>query len=121
MGATVVTNGETEFLDFCTANRLRVRFVEPRFLRGDSNDDGAFNIADTVHKLNYLFDFTNPPSLGCAASADSNDDGAINISDPIYELAYLLLAGAGPPTPFLGCGTDPTPDDLGCIAHRSCR
>ena len=52
---------------------------------------------------------------------DSNDDGFFDISDPVYSLGWLFSPGAPPPpAPFLGCGTDPTPDSLGCLAYAAC-
>ena len=52
--------------------------------------------------------------------ADANDSGAIDIADAISILSHLF-ASAGPlPAPFGGCGTDPTPDQLGCGNFPPC-
>ncbi|HLU47356.1 MAG TPA: thrombospondin type 3 repeat-containing protein, partial [Planctomycetota bacterium] len=82
-----------------------------RFLRGDSNADGALNISDASALLNWLFLGGEP--IFCEDAADGNDDGAVDISDAISVLGYLFLGGAAPPAPGANaCGEDPTSDDL---------
>ncbi|MGE3164085.1 MAG: FG-GAP-like repeat-containing protein [Planctomycetota bacterium] len=87
-----------------------------QFRRGDANGDATFNLADAVFTLSHLFG-TSAPAPACADAADSNDDGAINIADPIHTLNALFTSGALPtlPGPTM-CGSDPTPDALGCDA-----
>ncbi len=111
---------DSEFLLFCSASRVTVRFHDAVFVRGDANDDGAFNIADAIHMLNYLFDFGQTHPLPCADAGDTNDDGSLNISDPIYGLGHLFLELPMPPPPFERCGADPTSDALGCEASAGC-
>ncbi len=83
-----------------------------QFLRGDSNFDGAVNIADAIDLLGFLFLGSETPL--CLDSADANDDGSINISDPSATLA-TLFSGAGPLPPPTGTpGIDPTDDALSC-------
>lgn len=83
-----------------------------RFVRGDSNDDGALDLSDVLFTLNYLFLGTDTPS--CLAAADSNDDGLIDLSDGIFFLGFLFQGSETLPLPFPELGVDPTPD-LGCL------
>ena len=83
--------------------------VLPFFLRGDANDDGAFDIADPIAILVGLFTAGAAPA--CSDAQDVNDDGLINVADGIYALSALFTEG--PPPAFPGpevCGWDPTPD-----------
>ncbi|HQF65699.1 MAG TPA: FG-GAP-like repeat-containing protein [Planctomycetota bacterium] len=89
-----------------------------RFVRGDSNADGRFNVADAVTVLGYLFASTPAPS--CLDGADINDDGAVNVADPVTLLGYLFAGRPPPPPPFAVCGYDPTEDALGCEAYPPC-
>ena len=87
--------------------------TEPDFRRGDSNNDGSFNIADPVHQLGSLF--SGNPAPVCMDAADSNDDGSMNIADPVTSLANLFSGQPPPPAPGpFTCGQDPTPDALDC-------
>ena len=88
--------------------------VGPEFRRGDSNGDGAFNIADPVHSLASLFSGGLAP--GCMAAADSNADGSFNIADPVKSLGALFSGQLPPPAPGpTDCGEDPAdPDLLSC-------
>ncbi|MGE3166245.1 MAG: IPT/TIG domain-containing protein [Planctomycetota bacterium] len=81
------------------------------FIRGDSNGDLAFNIADPVSCLSYLF------SMGpadCLDALDCNDDGTVNIADAVFSLSNLFQMGPNPPAPFPNPGIDPTLDLLDC-------
>jgi hypothetical protein len=83
------------------------------FIRGDSNGDGAVDVADARRTLGYLFQGGERPA--CDDAADANDDGAINVTDPVAVLRSLFL-GTGPlPAPHGAAGEDPTPDGLGCL------
>ena len=91
---------------------------QPRFRRGDVNDDGARNIADAIFLLSHLF--AGGPEPTCKKAADANDDGALNIADAITILSHLF-AGTGPlPAPFPDCGEDPTEDELTCEVYENC-
>lgn len=81
------------------------------FRRGDTNHDGAVNVADPTLLFNYLFGSSGTHVLPLDA-ADSNDDGLVDVSDAVYLLNYLFAGGAPPPAPFPQLGTDPTPDGL---------
>ncbi len=91
----------------------------PRFVRGDTDADGARNITDGVFVLNFLFggDDADPP---CGDAADANDDGTINITDGVYVLNYLFSSGPDPRPPFPECGADPTADQLSCAQFDPC-
>jgi len=86
----------------------------PQFLRGDSNVDGAVNIADAIETLNGLF-VNGIPLSTCADAQDANDDGVVNIADAIFTLGFLFIMGPPPPPPFPIAGSDPTADSLDCL------
>ncbi len=92
--------------------QLASTHVDLRFLRGDSNSDTQFNIADPIFTLNGLFGDGAPS--GCRDAEDANDDAAVNIADPIYLLNRLFGTGPPPPPPFPSC--DFGVADLGCEA-----
>lgn len=84
------------------------------FRRGDSNNDGGFDIADAVFTISYLFAGGAAPA--CFDAADANDDGNLDISDPVYLTQYFFVNGPTPPAPFAMTGEDPTDDFLGCVS-----
>ena len=87
------------------------------FRRGDTNTDGAVNISDPVHLLEYLFRGGIRPR--CLDSADANDDGALNVDDALLLIGFLFQSGSPPPAPIT-CGPDATADDLGCAFYAPC-
>jgi hypothetical protein len=90
------------------------------FIRGDANQDGSTNIADTLATLGCLF--LGERCAPCADAADANDDGAVNIADATFTLAFLFLGGKAPPAPGpRGCGADPTLDRFADCEHAACR
>ncbi len=93
---------------------------ESPFIRGDSNIDAAFDIADPIQVLGILFGGGQLLTPACADAADANDDGTVDIADPVRMLA-TLFSGAPPlAPPFPLCGPDPTPDGLGCASGPNC-
>ena len=82
------------------------------FLRGDSNDDGAVSIIDSVVTLNYLFAGGRQPT--CLDAADADDSGEITPADAVTAFGYLFADGAMLPAPYPTFGVDPTFDGLGC-------
>ena len=86
--------------------------VQSRFIRGDSNRDGAVEIADPIAPLAVLFQ--GGQAEPCVDAADANDDGNVDIADVVYTLAYLFTGGAAPPAPFPAPGPDRTSDPLLC-------
>lgn len=102
------------------------RAKEPQFVRGDANADGSVDLSDAIWTLHYLF--IGGPPLVCLDAADAGDSGSLDISDPIWILAWIFLGGPAPPSPspsalkylLEDCGTDPTPDALGCAAFPPC-
>ncbi|MBN1443945.1 MAG: SBBP repeat-containing protein [Planctomycetes bacterium] len=94
---------------------LRFTPAPPELRRGDSNATGSVEIGDAVFTLLYLFASGETPA--CFDAADANDDGSLDVSDPVATLIYLFLGGPPMPEPGPdGCGIDPTPDGLGCLA-----
>ena len=89
------------------------------FLRGDATANGKVDISDAVFTLGSLFGRAQTPD--CWTTADVNDDEQVDVSDPIYTLLFLFSGGAPPPSPFPGCGVDPTGDGLvGCTSFSPC-
>jgi len=82
---------------------------EPTFKRGDSNDDGRFDVADAVKIIRVLF--YQDGQLVCRDAADTNDDGRLDLADAIYIIQWQFLGSLKPPAaPWPNCGSDPTPD-----------
>ena len=79
------------------------------FIRGDSNGDGSFDLADPVTTLAFLFTMN---SVSCHLAQDANDDNNVDIGDPIYSLRHLFVEGPPPPPPFPECGDDSGPTPL---------
>ncbi len=88
------------------------------FRRGDANNDGLYDIADTIYLLSHLFESGAEPP--CAAAADINADGGLDIGDPIFALTGLFDGGADPSAPFAACGVEPNPDRLPCDEFDNC-
>jgi hypothetical protein len=89
-----------------------------RFVRGDSNADGATNISDASHLLNWLF--TGGAAPPCREAANVNGDArGIDLSDAAYLLNFLFRGGAPPPPPFPACGE--ARGEAECAAFPPCR
>ena len=111
--------GDQSALSLAYAEFLTGVVGGPVFRRGDTNQDGGFNIADQVYLLAALFSGGTP--CGCADSCDQNDDGGVNIADAIYGLAALFSGGPAPADPGPSvCGEDPTDDGLTCDTYNGC-
>jgi hypothetical protein len=63
-------------------------------LPGDCNGDGAIDIGDVVHLLNYLF--IGGPAPKPLPAGDANCDGMINVGDAIYLANYVFIGGPPP-------------------------
>ncbi len=94
----------------CTIANSKIVHAED-FHRGDSNVDGALNIADPIFILGYL---TSGQELDCEDAADVDDDGEVDVIDVIFLLAVLFQSQITPP-PTSPCGPDPTMDNLDCL------
>ena len=90
----------------------------PRFLRGDTSDDGELNLTDAVVSLSHLF---ASGELACPDAGDANDDGTVNLSDPVMVLNHLFAQGPALATPYATCGVDATSDALEACRAISCR
>lgn len=91
------------------------------FVRGDCNADGAVTIADVIYTA-YSLHVPGSPLPPCAAACDANDDGVRDISDAIFVWNALFLSGPVP-SPYPGCGFDPTPATaagLACAYYTGC-
>ncbi|MCA8961316.1 MAG: hypothetical protein KDC38_12415 [Planctomycetes bacterium] len=91
--------------------------VGSSFARGDTNQDGLFDISDAVASLAALFIPGTPPPA-CLDACDTNDDGLFDISDAVFTLASLFIPGSAPiaPPAHPDCGADPTADGLDCAS-----
>lgn len=103
---------------FLVSGTFTVGAVAGQFIRGDSNADGGFDIADPVNTLAFLFSGGAP--LTCMDAGDANDDGGIDISDAVFSLSALFSGGASPSAPHPSCGIDPTADTLTCDSFAAC-
>lgn len=96
---------------------VRSQGLEPPFVRGDVNQDGAVDLGDPVAILEFLAGLATAPD--CDDAADANDDEVIDIADPITILSHLFI-GTGPLPAPTTCGVDPTPGALDCATFASC-
>jgi hypothetical protein len=92
---------------------------EPRFTRGDCDDDGAVDVGDPLAVLFHLF-VAGASAVPCEDACDTDDDGALRVSDPVGVLNMLFLFGPLLQPPFPGCGEDPTGDTIGCRFFGGC-
>ena len=93
------------------------------FHRGESNADGALDISDALHCLEYLFSDGPPPV--CLDATDANADLMIDISDAVYTLGFLFLGSEPPPQPGppgspCGHGAGGPGASLGCGIYPAC-
>ncbi len=91
--------------------------ASPPFRRGDVNADGRLSVTDPIELLRRTFQGLPPPP--CLEASDANDDGEAGAADAIAILQFLFLGGGSFPPPGPACGSDPTPDQLGCA--EGCR
>jgi mono/diheme cytochrome c family protein len=84
-------NEDTNTAEVCASTPA---VVVPPFRRGDSNNDGAIELADAVFVLNYLF-FAGPAPV-CRAIADADADGHLNLTDAVFLLRHLFGGGTEP-------------------------
>ena len=111
--------GQSSFCEFtCPADIIDP--AEPRFRRGDPDNNGAIQLTDGIFILNFLFLGGADPI--CFDAADADNNGSVQLTDGIFILNFLFLGGEAPPAPGLDCGEDPAePDDgLGCETFNSC-
>jgi hypothetical protein len=98
----------TVVLCLCCASAGR---AAPRFIRGDSNQNGAVSLSDAVYVLHYIF---SGKEAGCEDALDVDDDGRVSIADSIGLLHFLFRGGEAPRGPYPECGVDETGDAIGC-------
>ncbi|MEZ5358693.1 MAG: dockerin type I domain-containing protein [Candidatus Zixiibacteriota bacterium] len=90
---------------------------------GDSNDDGAVNIGDAVHLVNYIFRGGDAPLP--LDKTDVNNDGSTNIGDVVRLTYYIFGGGLAPACPvFASPGQLLTSckisDDFGLTSSTEC-
>jgi len=100
--------------------------VQPKFHRGDADDNGSLQLTDAVRILNFLFLGTG--RIDCMDAGDVDNNGSIQLTDAVRILNVLFL-GTGsipdpaPPGPSFGdkpCGPDPDDKHLGCQTYTHC-
>jgi hypothetical protein len=106
-------NGDSLIPDFTDTLELTLLGgipTEPRFIRGDSNNDAKVDISDGIWIINELF-YAGPETV-CKPAADSNADDKVDLADAMYIFNYRLQPGAtsdnlfpAPSAPFPDCGT----------------
>lgn len=84
------------------------------FIRGDTDRNNKVDLTDAVFILNWLFKGGETPK--CLDAADADDNGQVGITDAIRILSFLFKGGASPELPYPEAGTDPTEDELNCLA-----
>ena len=92
--------------------------VEPMFVRGDTNNDTAVNVADAIFLLAELF--SGGPAGPCEEAGDINQDAAKNIADAVFLLGFLFSGGFPPVSPFPTCGVDFDSDAIPCTLSAAC-
>lgn len=97
---------------------ISVPVAPSTFRRADANGDGAVDVADPIFLLGWLF-VSGSVVPACRDAADVNDSGSVDIADAVALLSHLFVPGAPvvPPPSGVTCGTDPTPDGLGCAVY----
>ncbi len=121
VGTHTVTVVATDAVGLVTETSFQVTVNECGiyFHRGDTNDDGSYDISDAIVILNYIFgNISSDPT--CLDALDENDDGDISIADAIYHFSHLFSGGPEPAAPFGSCGVDLTDDELDCASYVSC-
>jgi len=68
--------------------------VTSDYLCGDANGDGAANITDAVHIVQFIFAGGPPPDP--YAAGDCNCDGFPNITDVVCLVQYIFAGGPAP-------------------------
>jgi hypothetical protein len=91
---------------------VRVVAEKRRFIRGDADRSGIFDLTDVIFTLNYLFRGGVAPT--CLDAADADDNGVLNLTDGIVALSALFEGGAPLPAPYPAVGSDVTEDPLDC-------
>ena len=99
-------------VDCCLAPACRPIPCES-FRRGDVDADGAWTVLDAIQ---VILSLTGGTGLECQDSADFDDDGTLQLADAVLLLGFIFAAGAAPPEPFSGCGSDPTADGAGNLS-----
>ncbi|MEZ5359802.1 MAG: LamG-like jellyroll fold domain-containing protein [Candidatus Zixiibacteriota bacterium] len=115
--ATELGPHSNEFADCETSGLMDVRYDFDtvsvftsklgRYVAGDANGDGTFNIGDAVYMVNYIFN--GGPAPVNLDAGDANGDCSLNIGDPVYMINYIFKGG---PPPQCGCVTG----DYCCIS-----
>lgn len=71
--------------------------INPDWICGDVNRDGAIDILDVVYIINYKY--KGGPAPDPLESADANNDLSINILDIVYLINFKYKGGAEPSCP----------------------
>ena len=67
---------------------FNVTVINPAFLLGDANGDGAVDISDITTVIYYIFNGSAPQFI--FENADANHDGIINVTDVMAIITIIL-------------------------------
>ncbi len=118
--ARTVLPTELDSCFFVVVPETDVDVLSPRFVRGDVDANGVFEIADPIANLAFQFLGTFLPP--CVDACDFDDNCRVEIADPIANLTYQFLGGLPPAAPGDGaCARDSTEDELDCEDIAECQ
>jgi hypothetical protein len=102
------------------SRKIEVRRRPIRYRRGDTNEDGQFDLSDSIKLLDHLYLGKRPPR--CLRTADTNNDGTLDLSDILTSLNALFSRTKGIGGPTLNvCDDDvESPSRLSCTAYSHC-
>jgi hypothetical protein len=93
---------------------------QPKFHRGDTDNNGQLQLTDAVRILGFLFLGGTAPT--CLDAADTDDNGQLQLTDAVRILGFLFLGQASPAPPGPppnACGPD-AGAQLGCVDYTRC-
>jgi len=73
------------------------------FMRGDANANGARDLVDAVHTLEFMF-LGTPPL--CLSAIDADASGTVSLVDTLLILDHLFGTGTPIAEPYAECGGD---------------
>ncbi len=71
-----------------------ITIIDPPYICGDADGNGAISIADAVYLINYIFAGGAAPDPVQAGDADCN--GGLSIADAVLLINYIFAGGAAP-------------------------
>ena len=107
-------------IDYATVKYVQAP-IGSEFIRGDVDGNGNLELLDAITVLQFVF-LTPRPAIACLDAADADDTGNLDQFDGVQILQRVFVDSTVPiPAPFPDCGSDSTPDDLGCESFADCQ